>query len=232
MGRPPGCDPSCGCSAGNEFGEEKAQRKLRQYRRSGSSRTTAWLIDGLRADGIEGWTVLDIGAGVGAVHQDLLAMGASSAIDVDGSAAYVAVARVEADRRGTADRVRHEIGDFVMLESEIEPTDIVALDRVICCYPDMEALVGRSVAHARRRYGLVYPRDAWWIRAGGTVLNGFVRLIRQPFRAYVHRTAAVDAIVRAAGFTPRLHRSNLFWQVVVYDRRPEMRRPNLSSDSP
>lgn len=217
MGVTPGCDPSCGCSA-NEFGEAKARQKLLQYRRSGSNQTTLWLIDGLRAGGVEGLTVLDIGAGVGAVHLDLLASGARSAVDVDGSAAYVEVAREEAGRRGTADRVRHEIGDFVRLAPSIQPADIVALDRVICCYPDMQALVSVSVARAQRRYGLVYPRDVWWIRAGGTILNAIVRLARQPFRAYVHRTAAVEAIVRAAGFEPTLRRANLFWQVVVYER--------------
>ncbi len=220
MGGPPGCDPSCGCRAGNEFSERDARKDLKQYRRTGPDRTTAWLIDGLRAGGVEGLTVLDIGAGVGAVHQELLASGASTATDVDGSPAYVAVAREEAARRGTSDRVRHEIGDFVQLADRIEAADIVALDRVICCYPDMEALVSLSVARARRRYGLVFPRDTWWARAAGVVLNGFYRLTRQAIRIYIHRTAAVDAIVATAGFSPRLQRSSLFWQVFVYDRHP------------
>ena len=163
-------------------------------------------------------TVLDIGAGVGAVHLELLASGAASATDVDGSSAYVAVAREEAVRQGTADRVRHEFGDFVALADDIEPADLVVLDRVVCCYPDMEALVRASVAHARRRYGLVYPRDTWWIRAGYGMLNVVARLARQRTRAHIHRTAEVDALVRSAGFAPRFLRSNLLWQVAVYER--------------
>ena len=221
MAGPAGCDPSCGCS-GNEFGEAAARRSLRSYRRSGPPRTTAWLIEGLRAGGVDGMTVLDIGAGVGAVHLELLANGASAATDVDGSAAYVAVARGESERQGLADRVRHEVGDFVALAPTIEPADIVALDRVVCCYPDMAALVTLSVAHARRRYGLVYPRDRWWIRAGTRVLNALARLARQKVRAHVHRTAAVDSIVRAAGFAPLLQRTNVFWQVVVYQREGQL----------
>ena len=217
MAGPPGCDPSCACS-GNEFGEAAARRSLRSYRRSGPPGTTAWLIDGLRAGGIEGMTVLDIGAGVGAVHLELLASGATAATDVDGSPAFVAVARVESERRGMADRVRHQVGDFVALAPDIDPADIVVLDRVVCCYPDMEALVRLSVAHSRRRYGLVYPRDLWWIRAGSRIMNGFARLVRQQVRAHVHSTVAVDAIVRAAGFAPSFRRTNAFWQVVVYER--------------
>jgi SAM-dependent methyltransferase len=214
----PACPPCCGCSVGNEFGERAARQDLRTYRRSGPSTTTRWLIDGLGAGGVEGLTVLDIGAGVGAAHQALLAQGAAAATDVDGSPAYVAAAREEAQRRGTVDRVDYRVGDFVELAAEIPAADLVILDRVICCYPDMDALVRASVGHARVRYGLVYPRDAWWIRAGAAVLNGLGRLIRMRTRAYVHRTGAVDELVRAAGFTPRLHRHSMFWQVAVYER--------------
>ena len=221
MAGPAGCDPSCGCS-GNEFGEAAARRSLRSYRRSGPPRTTTWLIEGLRAGGVDGMTVLDIGAGVGAVHLELLANGADAATDVDGSPAFVAVAREESERQGRADRVRHEVGDFVALAPAIEPADIVALDRVVCCYPEMAALVTLSVAHARRRYGLVYPRDPWWIRAGSRILNGLARLAGQQVRAHIHSTAAVDSIVRAAGFGPSLQRTNLFWQVVVYERERQL----------
>jgi SAM-dependent methyltransferase len=215
---PAGCGPGCACTLGNEFGEREARFDLRQYRRRGPVKTTRWLIEGLAAGGVAGLTVLDVGAGVGAVHQQLLADGAASATDVDGSPAYVDAAREEAARRGTADRVRYEVGDFVAIAPSIEPADLVALDRVVCCYPDMAALVRESVAHARRRYGLVYPRDSPWLRVGGAILNGFSRLVGRRVRAYVHRTADVEAIVAAAGFSPTFRRRTLVWQVAVFER--------------
>ena len=215
----PVCGLGCACTIGNEFGERQARRDLAGYRRNGPDRTTAWLIDGLAAGGAAaGSTVLDIGAGIGAVHLALIKQGAVSAVDVDGSPAFVEVAREEARRVGVGDAVRYQAGDFVELAPTIEPADLVVLDRVICCYPDMDALVRLSIARARRRYGVVYPRDTTWIRALGRVANAFARLFRQRFRIWVHRTADVDAIVRAAGFTPRLQRTTLFWQVAVYER--------------
>lgn len=214
------CGPGCACTLGNEFGEREAKTDLRQYRRRGPDRTTRWLIEGLAAGGVGGLTVLDIGAGVGAVHQQLLADGAASATDVDGSPAYVDAAREEAARRGTVDRVRYEVGDFVTIAPSVEPADLVALDRVVCCYPDMAALVRESVARTRHRYGLVYPRDSLWLRAGGMILNGFSRLVGRRVRAYVHRTADVESIVAAAGFTPTFRRRTLVWQVAVFERAP------------
>jgi SAM-dependent methyltransferase len=217
-GPTPVCGPGCACAVGNEFGERAARNDLKSYRKKGPDRTTTWLIDGLAHGGVAGMTVLDIGAGVGAVHLGLLAAGAASAVDVDGSPAYVAVAREEAERAGRGADVRYETGDFVEIAPQLEAADLVALDRVVCCYPDMDALVRRSVALARRRYGLVYPRNTWWIRAAEATLNAASRLFRQRFRIWIHRTADVDAIVRSAGFTPRLERTTIFWQIVVYDR--------------
>lgn len=212
------CGPGCACTVGNEFGEATARGDLRSYRKSGPAATTRWLLEGLSGDGVDGLSVLDIGAGIGAVHLELLKAGAASAVDIDGSPAYVTVAREEAARQGLANRVSYQVGDFVSLAPSIAPADLVVLDRVVCCYPDMNALVRQSVARARLRYGLVYPRDAWWIRAGGATLNGLARLARRRVRAYVHRNAEVDAIVRGAGFVPTLRRSNLFWRVAVYAR--------------
>jgi 2-polyprenyl-3-methyl-5-hydroxy-6-metoxy-1,4-benzoquinol methylase len=166
----------------------------------------------------DGLTVLDIGAGVGAVHLELLKAGAAHATDVDGSPAYVEVARGEAARLGVADRVSHVTGDFVELAGQIEPADVVALDRVVCCYPDMRALVRLSAERTRRRYGLVYPRDAWWIRAGTGLANGLARLFRRRTRIWIHRTRDVESIVAEAGLAPAFRRQGIFWQVAVFER--------------
>jgi magnesium-protoporphyrin O-methyltransferase len=217
------CGTGCACAVGNEFGERAARKDRDAFRRKGPDRTTAWLIEGLRggpSGDVAGLAVLDIGAGVGAVHLTLLGAGATSAVDVDGSPAYVAVARAEAARLGVAGAVRHVTGDFVELAPSIEPADLVALDRVVCCYPDMDALVRESVARARLRYGVVYPRDRAWIRAIERVANATSRMFRQRFRIWVHPTARVDGIIRAAGFAPALERRTVFWQVVVYERVP------------
>src|SRR3954469_8031863 len=215
----PGC--RCPCAVGNEFGERSARSDLDEYRRHGPDRTTAWLIDALRGGpggSVTGLSVLDIGAGVGAVHLELIQSGAAAAVDVDGSPAYVEAALSEAQRRGVADRVRHVTGDFVEVAPQVDPADLVALDRVVCCYPDMEALVEASVARARRRIGFVYPRDSRWIRFGGRVFNATSRLLRRRLRFYVHPTANVEAIVTAAGFTRSSYRTTLFWQVSVFQR--------------
>ena len=163
------CDPTL---YDDTFDEADAERRLRDYRRDGPRGGTARLIAALSADGVDGLTVLDIGAGVGAVHQTLLEAGAASATDVDASGPYLAAARREAERRGLADRVTYLKGDAVRLAPELPEADLVALDRVVCCYPDMQALVTVAATRTRRRLGLVLPKDAGWTRTG--------RLAQQP----------------------------------------------------
>ncbi len=202
----------------NLFDDRMAESDLKDLRRRGPSKTTRMLIEALVRRGVAGKTALDIGAGVGAVHMGLLVAGAISATDVDVSAAYLKAAQTEATRLGLADRTRYIHGDFVQQAEQIEPADVVTLDRVVCCYPDMPALVGASVAHARALVGLIFPRDVWWMRWGAVVGNLIPRLTRSGFQFYVHRTAGVDDIARQGGFERIYTGRTALWQVIVYGR--------------
>lgn len=213
MPNPVPCDcPGCP----NVFSGDEAEKDLRRYRDGGPDPTTKALIDAIRARGIEGDTVLDIGGGIGAIQLELLAAGAASTVSVDASHDYVAVARAEAERRGYADRTTHLAGDFVALASELEPADVVTLDKVVCCYPDVAALLNRSTGHARRMLGLVYPRSAWWVRAFATAGNVAYRLFRSATRFYIHPQDRVDHLIREAGFVAHPVQRGVLWQVVLY----------------
>jgi SAM-dependent methyltransferase len=204
--------------AENLFDQRDARQRLERYQRRGAEGTTRLLLESLREAGVGGASVLDIGGGVGVVHHELIRAGAARATDVDASSAYIAAARRESERQRHAERVSYVHGDFVALAPGIAPADIVALDRVVCCYPDMPALVGAAAERAGRLLGLVYPRDVWWVRAGIRGVNLGLALQRTAFRVFCHPTVAVDAEVRRAGLVQRLRRARGPWQVVLYER--------------
>lgn len=201
------------------FNERRARKQLRRYRKRGPDKTTRMLVDALRAAGVNDASLLDIGAGIGVVHHELLGRGARSAIHVDAVRPHIRLAEEEASRRGHAERVTFLQGDFVGLAVGIPAADVVTLDRVICCYHDMEGLVGRSAAKARRLYGAVYPRELRWMRIGMAVINVVQRVKRSPFRVFLHSPSAIDAVLRTAGLERRSTRRTLGWEVVVYERR-------------
>lgn len=201
------------------FDAREAQRELRTYRKRGLAKTTRLLVDELRRLGIADKTLLDIGGGIGAIQLALLDGGARSATDVDASRGYIETAREEATSKGYGDRVSYLHGNFVDLAGTLPPADIVTLERVICCYPDMRALVSASAEKAQSLYGLVYPRDTWWMRLGGRIGNAVLWVQRSKFRFFVHRTRAVDDVLRRHGFRQQSHARTSIWQVAVYARQ-------------
>jgi predicted TPR repeat methyltransferase len=210
---------SCGCDRGFEiFDRKSAQADLARYREHGPDSTTRMLVDMIRERGVEGATLLDVGGGIGVIDHELLQEGARRAVLVDASAPALEAARDEAGRRSSLTRMEFVDGDFVSRADAVEAADIVTLDRVICCYPDMESLVRLSGARATRLYGLVLPRDRAIMRWGARLLNVWFRLRGWRYRSYAHSNARVDALAAEAGLRPRDERTTFVWRVVLYER--------------
>lgn len=211
------CCPHCE-NADRLFDQRKAAADLRAYRRHGAAGTTKQLLDVLKTRGVTGLTLLDIGGGIGEIQHELKAAGVSAITDVDASGAYLAIARQEAERRGYAADAHYLHGDFVALADRVEPADIVTLDRVICCYPNMETLVSAAAAKAKCFLGLVYPRDGWWMKLGVGIWNVFPRLHGDAFRSFVYPTAAVEGVIAANGLHKIEQHAGPLWQVAVFSR--------------
>lgn len=210
----------CQCEGiATQFGARTARRDLRRFRRRGPLESTRLLIEDLRAAGVADASLLDIGGGIGAIHHALVSAGARDAVHVDVSADYIEAARQEALRRGHGDRIRFIHGDFVEVAPTLPEADIVTLDRVICCYPDMEALVGAAAGKSRRFFGAVYPREAWWVRLAVRGVNLLLSVRRSAFRTFVHPPAAIDAVLRQHGLERRTLRRTRVWEIVTYARR-------------
>ena len=201
-----------------QFGAETAAREIRRFRKKGAARSTQLLIENLQASGVSGLTLLDVGGGIGALHHELLERGVTTATHVDASPDYLGVAQAEAERRRHADRVQFVHGDFVEIAGTIAAADIVTLDRVICCYPDMETLSARAGDHARRLVGIVIPRDVWWMRAAVKAVNTVKRLQRSAFRVFVHDPRQIDAALEARDLTAERRASTVAWEIVIYRR--------------
>lgn len=218
-------DPRCSCCYDDAFDDRFAAGELRRYRRSGPGRASTALAAALGRRGVEGRTVLDIGAGVGSVHHLLLERGAAFATDVDASGPYLAAAREEAERRGLADRVAFVRGDFVSVAADVLPADLVALDRVVCCYGDVDLLVRLAAERTRRRMGIVLPPDGRLASLVVGAANVWQRVQRSAFRMYIHPHARVVAAARAGGLEPAGTTSLGIWRLLVFER------PILTSDS-
>lgn len=201
------------------FGVEVARRDLDQYRRRGPESTTRLMLEAIREVPIEGGSLLDVGAGIGVLHHELLGSTIARATHVEAASAYARVAREEDARRGAEGTVDYVLGDAVELSDDLPAADLVTLDRVICCYPDWKSLVRVSAAKARRLYAFSVPHDRWYVRSAVAIHNLLRRLRGNDFRTFVHPVEEIDRMLTGGGFRrAALHRT-LVWHVALYERR-------------
>ena len=188
------------------------------------AKVTVPLFEALRQAGLRDRTVLDLGCGIGDLSIEAVRAGAASASGFDLSQKAIDAARGLAETRGVADRTTFRVGDGAKVE--LPGADVVVLNRVFCCYPDVENLLERSLGAAGSVYAFTIPRSTgvagriariqtgfanWWYALRSSKFGGF--------RVYVHDVRRIDARVRAAGFEPiRRERRRIAWDLAVYAR--------------
>ena len=193
-------------------------------RRDTVNSVTASLLKAITDLGVSGRTVLDVGCGIGDLAIGTVAAGATSAMGVDLSPKAIDRARALARRRGVGDRTTFEVGDGSKLD--LPRVDIVAINRVVCCYPDADGILERTLAAAGSVFAISAPISSGatgvYNHAQNAVWNMVYRLRDRHYgglRTFVHDVEAIDRRVRAAGFRRVFHRRRrVVWDLAVYAR--------------
>ncbi len=181
---------------------------------------TDLLFDWLQDAGLAGSTIMDLGCGSGELLVRALEAGATRGTGADLSSEAIALASELVHQAGLEDRTDLWVGDAAV--ESLEPHDVVVLDKVICCYPDADALIARSTAAARRLYAFAVPesRGFWGLiaRTRWFVFGLMERWRGDSLERFVHDRAEVEAKVLAAGFRPIRTGRQFVWFVAVYAR--------------
>jgi magnesium-protoporphyrin O-methyltransferase len=163
-------------------------------------------------------TVLELGCGLGGLTMETVSGGASRATGIDLSPVSIREASRLAAEAGVADRVEFSVGDGARVP--LEPHDVVVLDKVICCYPEVDALLSNSLGAARRTYAFVAPVSWGWrgivAKVGLGFVNAFMRISRKKYRAFVHDLGKVEARIAEAGFERVVATRRVIWFVGAY----------------
>jgi SAM-dependent methyltransferase len=196
----------------------------RARKRGTASPVTATMLEALDRAGLRGRTVLDAGCGPGDLALAALAHGASRATGFDLGAGAIELANGLARERSLADRARFEVGDAST--SSLPASDVVVLNRVLCCYPDATDLVANTLSATGDVYaysapvhrGLVgsFNRLTTWI---SNRWYGLRRRKYRGFRVFIHDLDRIDQTVRRAGLV-QIHRQRrrIVWDLAVYRR--------------
>lgn len=210
----------CNCCqiTDSAFGEAEAKANLKDYRRRGPAKQTKLILEAVRSLGLRNVTLLDVGGGVGAIYHELLKDTAREAIHVDASSAYLKIAQEEAARQGHTEQVQFVHADFTDVAKDLPRVDVVTLDRVVCCYPNFHELLGAAASRSRAAIAMTYPREAWWTRTFMALMNLYQRLIKDPFRVFVHPVAEMESVLNRAGLERIATRRLFVWEMALYTR--------------
>ena len=201
------------------FSAKFARDLARRYRRKGLTRTEQRIVDFLDGTGIAGATVLEVGGGIGVIQLELLAHGASHAVNLELSSAYEPEAAALTARAGVTDKVTRIVGvDLAQRPDAVERADVVVLNRVVCCYPAFDALLSAAAGRARRTIVFSHPPRWWLTRLLAASENLVYRVTGRTYRAFVHSPEAMVAVIRRQGLVPVLRSRGAVWCVVGASR--------------
>ena len=202
-----------------QFNRKVAERDLRRYRRCGAGAITKLMVTELRRWPLQGAGILDVGSGIGIISMELANSGVATATLAEASPAYLEVARKEVGSRYGPRPTQFLLGDFAVIAATLKDADVVTLDRVVCCYPDAEALLRQAAARTRQLLAFSYPRDRWYVRTLTAFQNIWRRLRSSPFRTFVHRPQRMSAVLEAAGLVRAARHETRVWALEVYHRK-------------
>jgi len=209
------------------FSEKRAAGEARRYRRRGLDRTSRRIAELLKQQGIEGRTLLEVGGGIGAIQIELLRAGITRAVNIELTPTYEHAAQALLREAGLGDRVERRVMDFAEATGEVEAADIVIMNRVICCYPDMPKLAGAAADHTREVLVVSFPKQRWWTRAVVSVGDLALRVARQQFQIFLHSPDKIIAMVERHGLKRVSNQTSFFWQVASLRRTPAPRLGGL-----
>lgn len=165
-------------------------------------------------------TVLELGCGRGGLLLRLVQAGAARATGLDLSPAGIEEARNRFEQAQLSERAHFSVGDAARVP--LEPHDWVILDRVMCCYPDVEGLLSNTLPAARQIYAFTVPTSRGWrgviARLEEWSENAWNTVRGQPCPGYVHNLDLIEERLAIAGFRLRHRDRQRLWHIAVYER--------------
>jgi magnesium-protoporphyrin O-methyltransferase len=190
------------------------------YKESGLTKSSKILLGYLDKEGLAGKTILDLGCGTGSFSIEALKAGAAHCVGVDLSPQMIRNANELAAKSGFSEKARFAVGDAAALQHPV--SDAVVLDKVICCYPDVDALLKSASESSSKMLGFVVPRDEGIVkgplRLGVGLFNLVEKLRKRKAPMYLHSLKKINGLLEGSGFVQKRKTGSGFWLVFLCAR--------------
>ena len=208
------CEHCCG--ADQLFDLETAQKEMKKYKKKGARKSTRKLLSLMSDFDQSGKTLLDIGGGIGSIQWSFFQKGGAKTTDIDSSSGYLEVAKSYAQEKGY--EVDFRMADFNDVAEDLQSHDFVALDKVVCCYPDYQLLLGNALDRTGNILALTMPLGGWISKGLAQLTKLYLIFKKNPFRTYIHDPKEVHTFMESKGFQLVKKGFSFPWLVRVYQR--------------
>ena len=156
------------------------------------------------------------------VHHELLRQNkVEKAIGIDASAAGLKAVARNADRLNLSEKVQYFKQDFAQNAQMHTSADLVVLDRVICCYPYLDLLLGQAAEKASRYLAISFPVENFLVKLGVKTADFFLTLFGSGYHPYLYGHDEIRQTAEGAGLTLAHTNRHVAWQIMVFERHSQ-----------
>ncbi len=191
------------------------------YKTGGLSSSSRVLLASIVERGLTGKSLAELGCGPGGFTVESLKHGASSCVGIDLSPEMIKAANQLANSLGMSDRTKFFVGNAA--DVQIPRSDIVVMDKMLCCFPDAHAILKNAVEACNDTVAFVVPRDQGLflvpLRIGVYFKNLVERMRGKKLGwLYLHSLRVIDNMLGTAGFVNKKRVTSGFWLVFTYSK--------------
>jgi Methyltransferase domain len=150
---------------------------------------------------------------------ELLKEGASSTVGFDLSPKMIEAATELARTNGFDNHAKFQLGNGAT--SELPRSDIVIMDKVLCCYSEWRPLLKNAIEASSLMVGFTVPRDEGIAKVPFRIVLRVVNFFQKRRRGvlfYLHPLGTLDKTLRDSGFDRLRKQASRFWLVFLYSR--------------
>ena len=126
------------------------------------------------------------------------------------------------EERGMKERASFRRDDAA--KAALPESEIVVLDKSMCCYPNIDELLSNSSNASREYYSFILPRSDTKISSLVAKfivsIGNLISRITSESRTYIHNLGKIDNVLTSSNFERVFRETSGMWLILIYRRIP------------
>ncbi|MDH5403061.1 MAG: class I SAM-dependent methyltransferase [Candidatus Heimdallarchaeota archaeon] len=197
----------------SRYFNKKSKKMVKEHDKKGIPQSMKYQIDDIMSYNVG--SAFDVGSGPGTLLINLFELGLNKGYGIDLSPSMNNYATERLITSGI-DKNAFEIyeGSFLELDANITP-EAISLHRVICCHPDRQGMIAKSISYKPKVITLTIPRDTPLHRLFFLILKLSAKVFSR-LSIYNHRIHTIQAQLLDSGYSLSTENKSFIWTTLTF----------------